>query len=170
MKRLILPILCLLTFTLASCKKESTTEIIEKNYADDFVGNYDVQYYPHITADLPMVGEQDMNLGPISATAQIIADGDYGDVLVIFTSEDTSDTLSGICYKRGLKLEVQTAVGNNSIPMLGSISFTFILNHPVIAPPKNGVMEWESNTYGSIALITYNVAATGTTRFVATKK
>lgn len=170
MKHFTLSLLCILALTLCGCKKEASTEIIEKNYADDFVGNYDVQYYPHITADLPMIGEQDMDLGPISATVQISSDGDYGDVFVIFTSEGVSDTLSGICYKRGLKLEAQTAIGNNSIPMLGSVSYTFILQHPVIPAPTNGVLDWKADTHGSISIMTYNVAATGITRFVATKK
>lgn len=147
---------------LAACSKETT--VIEKNYADDFVGNYSVKYYPNITATLPVIGEQELNLGPISATAQIVKNGDYGDVFFIMNG----DTVAGICYKRGLKLETQTSLGSANTGL--SVSYTFYLSHPVIAAPQNGVMQWESPTKGSVTMFGYTGEVEGTTRFVATKQ
>lgn len=164
MKRLplILTIATTVCLLLASCGKDTVTE---KNYADDFVGTYSVAYYPDVAATLPVIGERELHLGPIGATAQIVKDGDYGDVLLIMNG----DTTAGICYKRGLKLEAQTDIRTLNLASL-SISYVFLLSHPVITAPQNNVMQWTAATQGSITMLGYTGTVEGTTRFTATKQ
>lgn len=161
-KNLIICLVAACGLMFGSCKKT--------NYAEDFVGNYNVTITPTLTVTIPVLGNQAVPMDPITTTCTIALNGDDGDV----TATMNGQTFKGTADKDGLQLDPNSYSG--TIASMGSytdVHYTVNFTHPVIKVPTNGTMSWNAPTTGTATVTisgqSVDLNLTGTTAFVATK-
>ncbi len=149
MKRIVICLITMFVVMFSACKKSEQPF----NYADAYVGNYDVDV--DATLNIPGIGTYPMTMP--TSDGQIVKEGDEGDVIVTMFGQN----VSGYARKDGLHMD--PFVVNRQI--LG-INMLLTIATPVIEPPVDGVIRCTANISASIALGT----VTGTADITAIKK
>ena len=141
---------CLSIMTLlfcSSCKKDEKT-----NYADAFVGNYDV--WVEANFNVPIMGSVPYDF---SNEGTIEKNGDEGDVTITMMDQ----TVNGYVRADGLHIEPIVMTEN-----IAGYDMNVTVTVPVIAPPVDGVITASANMMASVAIGVVN----GTADITAIKK
>ena len=149
MKKLVICLITILAVFFSACKEKEKPV----NYADAFVGNYDVS--AEATLNIPILGTYPLSIP--ASDGVIVKDGDEGDVIITMMGQ----TVSGFARKDGL--HVDPFIVNQEI---AGYNLAMTVATPVIAPPVDGVITCTANISASIVLGT----VTGTADITAVKK
>ena len=187
-KTLLVCFLAVCAVSLTSCKKN-------KDYTENFVGNYTLTMTPNfelsVESDIPgmedMLDISDMGaIEPIEGVSCNIAKvGDGNDVNVTLSMTEDGKVvplgvLSGTCDEVGLNLKSMTIneTISGEITSMGDLSLELTLGSSTIAEPVNGKINWTSGVDGKVVIsiptgvvdVPVTVVITGIVNFVGTKK
>ena len=145
-KTLLVCFLAVATIALSSCGKE-------KDYAADFVGNYEVA----------MSGEISLTIGEVSQDVPFDTDesyfcsitrvGDDNNVTVTITDGETPFFISNaVCDETGMNLNGMTFEETISDEEIGEIGVNLSLGSTTVSAPVNGNIYWTSSLTGTVSM------------------
>lgn len=168
-KTLFVCFLAVCAISLSSCKKEKETP----NYAEKFVGTYEMTMTPEI--QIP-IGDGSQAVEPITGmTCTIEEKSTKNDVTVTVNMPEVDGfsmpiVFDATCEESGMNIKEKQMNMNVPLEMFGVLGVDITLAPAHVAVPVDNKIEWSSDATLSLTIEGFPLSLSGVFKFEGTKK